>query len=524
MVPPVAAKISPMAVGMAAFAAFGGFLYGYDTGYISGVKEMPAWLEIFGEQQANGSYAISSGTNSLVTSILSAGTFVGALCAYPVGDTLGRRYGIIAYLMLFFIGVACQTAATTIPTFVVGRVFAGLGVGGTSCLVPMYQAECAPKSIRGGLVACYQWMITIGLLIAAIVVNGTKDKASKASYQIPIGLQFIWGAILIIGLAILPESPRYLLMKGRDEQARRSLARVLRNDPDSQQVNEELAEIAANLHHERSVGSTSYLDCFRSGPGRNALRTWTGIGLQALQQLTGINFIFYYGTQFFKNSGITNPFIITIATNVVNVGATVPGIWAVDKLGRRALLLYGAAGMAISQLIVAAVGVAVDADNQAGQKVLIAFVCIFIAHFAATWGPLAWVVTSEIYPTSTRAKQMSMSTASNWLLNFAIGYATPYLVDDVPGSAGLQSNVFWIWGGCCVLCFLFTYFCIPETKGLSLEQVDILYRNSSIRKSNTFRKQILAENIHDDDRDAYNAAPKNTGMAEHKEKAEVDHV
>jgi len=137
-------------------------------------------------------------------------------------------------------------------------------------------------------------------------------------------------------------------MKGRDEQARRSLARVLRNDPDSQQVNEELAEIAANLHHERSVGSTSYIDCFRSGPGRNALRTWTGIGLQALQQLTGINFIFYYGyvtlslsprrvraddvhsyrTQFFKNSGITNPFIITIATNVVNVGATVPGIWA----------------------------------------------------------------------------------------------------------------------------------------------------------------------------------------------------
>jgi len=137
-----------------------------------------------------------------------------ALCAYPVGDTLGRRYGIIAYLMLcsllrsrmfrellltresfetlsVFIGVACQTAATTIPTFVVGRVFAGLGVGGTSCLVPMYQAECAPKSIRGGLVACYQWMITIGLLIAAIVVNGTKDRPTKASYQIPIGLQFI---------------------------------------------------------------------------------------------------------------------------------------------------------------------------------------------------------------------------------------------------------------------------------------------------------------------------------------------
>jgi hypothetical protein len=115
---------------------------------------------------------------------------------------------------------------------------------------------------------------------------------NRAAFQIPIGLQFIWGAILVIGLAILPESPRYLLMKGRDEKARKALSRVLRADPDSAMVNEELAEIAANIHHERSLGNASYIDCFRGGPGRNATRTWTGIGLQALQQLTGINFIF----------------------------------------------------------------------------------------------------------------------------------------------------------------------------------------------------------------------------------------
>ncbi|CEQ42023.1 SPOSA6832_03794, partial [Sporobolomyces salmonicolor] len=513
--------------------------YGYDTGYISGVKEMPYWLTRFGKLQSDGTYTLPSGQNSLITSILSAGTFVGALGAYPAGDALGRRWGIIAYLGLFCIGVALQTGSTEIATFAVGRVFAGLGVGGTSCLVPMYQAECAPKSIRGGIVACYQWMITIGLLIAAIVVNGTQNINSKACYQIPIGLQFIWAAILITGLFLLPESPRYLLMKGRDEQARRALSRILKADPDSQEVNEELAEIAANLHHERAVGATSYLDCFRNGPGRNGLRTWTGIGLQALQQLTGINFIFYYG----QHSGINNPFLITIATNVVNVGMTLPGIYAVDKMGRRNLLLIGAFGMAVAQIIVAGVGDGVSTDNAAGQKVLVAFVCIYIAHFAATWsvtrsfsllpvschltasrsgrGPLAWVVTSEIYPTATRAKQMSMSTASNWLLNFAIGYATPYLVDDAPGSAGLQSNVFWIWGGCCVICFFFVFFTIPETKGLSLEQVDILYRNSSIIKSNAFRKQILAENMHDEDKAAYNE-PKATGDIDQKE--EVSHV
>ncbi|BGP63347.1 hypothetical protein NBRC10512_007497 [Rhodotorula toruloides] len=522
-VPVPTGQIRPLAVAMASFAAFGGFLYGYDTGYIAGVKEMNTWLRIFGDgpPDANGIPTLSSGRDSLVTSILSAGTFFGALGAYPVGDTLGRRFGICAYLILFCIGVACQTGAKNIATFVVGRVFAGLGVGGTSCLVPMYQAECAPKSIRGAIVSGYQWMITIGLLIAAVVVNGTKNRSTAAAYQIPIGLQFIWAFILATGLLVLPESPRWLLLKDKEEKARKALARILSRDPDSQEVNEELAEIAANLHHERSIGQTSWLACFSNGEGKNGQRAWTGIGLQALQQLSGINFIFYYGTTFFRRSGINNPFIITIATNVVNVGATIPGILAVDRVGRRSLLLYGAAAMCVCHFIVAGTGVGVSADNKAGQKVLIAFVCIFIAHFAATWGPFAWVVTSEIYPLSIRGKCMAMSTASNWLWNFGIGYATPYLVDDKPGSAGLGSNVFWIWGGACVLCFIFTFFFIYETKGLALEQVDILYRNSNALHSNKFRKQILDENLHDEDKEAYYAgAQKNpVEKGEHKEDA-----
>lgn len=129
---------------MALFAAFGGYLYGYDTGYISGTKEMPFWLETFGEPNGSGGFTLSTANDSLVTSILSVGTFCGALLAYPFGDILGRRWGVIASCGVFCIGVALQTASTTIPIFALGRVFAGLGVGLTSCLVPMYQSECAP--------------------------------------------------------------------------------------------------------------------------------------------------------------------------------------------------------------------------------------------------------------------------------------------------------------------------------------------------------------------------------------------
>jgi SP family sugar:H+ symporter-like MFS transporter len=247
--------------------------------------------------------------------------------------------------------------------------------------------------------------------------------------------------------------------KGRDEKARHALSRLLSADANSDEVNAEFADILANLEFEKDIGQTSYIDCFRPGPGKNLLRTLTGISLQAWQQLTGelpsrytrvdisliivpsfllsgINFIFYYGTTFFKSAGISDPFLISVATNVVNVGMTIPCILGADKVGRRRLLLIGAAGMCVCEYIVAIVGVTVSTDNLAGQRVLIAFVCIYIAFFASTWGPIAWVVTGEIYPLAIRAKAMSLSTASNWLWNFGIGYATPYLVNDPDPARG----------------------------------------------------------------------------------------
>ncbi|CAF3142971.1 unnamed protein product [Rotaria sp. Silwood2] len=298
-------------------------------------------------------------------------------------------------------------------------------------------------------------------------------------------------------MLFLPESPRYLVMKGHIELAYQSQAKLNWTTTDDQNVDTDIKQIIANVELMSKYSSGSYADCFKMGPQKNLLRTLVGIFLQAWQQLTGINFIFYYGTSFFHSSGIQQPFLITIATNVVNVGMTIPGMLLMDKLGRRKILIIGAAGMLVCEYIIAIIGTIVGQSNEAAQKTLIAFVCIYIAFFASSWGPAAWVVTGELYPLAIRAKCMSLSSASNWLWNFALGYATPYMVDPDKGNMG--SKVFFVWGSTCVGCLLFAIFCIWETKGLSLEQIDYLICNSSPLSSAKVNSALKAGTILEDD-------------------------
>ncbi|KAK6607591.1 hexose transporter protein [Botrytis cinerea] len=447
------------AIVIGCFVAFGGLLFGYDTGTIGGILAMDYWRKEFSTGYVNPNDKIldvSPSQSAAVVSILSAGTFFGALTAAPLADLFGRRLALLLSAgIVFNFGVVLQTASTALPMFIAGRFFAGFGVGLISALIPLYQSETAPKWIRGVIVGCYQLAITIGLLLAAVVDNATQHRNDTGSYRIPIAVQFLWAIILVIGLLFLPETPRYLIKLGK---------------------------------------SSSYLDCFRGGMAK---RLATGCLLQALQQLTGVNFIFYYGTQYFKNSGISNAFVIQMITSAVNVSSTLPGLYGIEKFGRRPLLLWGAVGMCISQLLVAVLGTvttgqnpdgSVFAKNLAGQKASIAFICIYIFFFASTWGPLAWVVCGEIFPLKVRAKALSMSVATNWLLNWAIAYSTPYLVNYGEGNANLQSKIFFIWFACCFVCIAFVYFMIYETKGLTLEQIDELYESNTSAKNSVHWK------------------------------------
>lgn len=463
-----------MGIMVGLFAAIGGILFGYDTGTISGILAMNYVLERFPSGSTPGEpQPFTSNEKSLIVSILSVGTFFGALGAPLLIDSLGRRWTIIiATLIVFNLGIILQTAAVDIPLLCAGRAVAGLGVGLISSVTPTYISETSPKWIRGAIVSSYQWAITIGLLLAACVNQATHSRNDSGSYRIPIAVQFLWSLILGGGMFFLPETPRFYVSKGKEDQAKNSLSRLRKLPTDHPDLIEEYEDMNAAFEFEKSLGGSAWGKLI-SPQNQQRKRLITGVVIQAFQQLTGVNFIFYYGTTFFKDSGIKNEFLISLATNIVHVGMTFVGVLLIDFVGRRKILLGGSIVMASSQLIIAIVGVASNSD--AAQKLLVALSCIFIAGFGATWGPACWAVCGEIYPLITRAKAVSASASSNWIWNWGIAFATPYMVDSGPGNANLGSKVFFIWGGFNVFGGIFTYFMVYETKGLTLEQVDELY-------------------------------------------------
>ncbi|KAL1984924.1 hypothetical protein VTN96DRAFT_8583 [Rasamsonia emersonii] len=478
----VEAPVTAKAYLMCAFAAFGGIYFGYDSGYINGVLAMDYFIERFEHLDKATTpakdFVVPSWQKSLIVSILSAGTFFGALIAGDLADWFGRRTTIITGCMVFAVGVALQTASSAYQLLVAGRLIAGFGVGFVSAIIILYMSEIAPRKVRGAIVSGYQFCITIGLMLASCVDYATENRNDSGSYRIPIGIQLAWALILGVGLFLLPESPRYFVKKGKLDKAAEVLSRVRGQPQDSEYIQQELAEIVANHEYEMQLIPqdgyfSSWLNCFRGSlfkPNSNLRRTILGTSLQMMQQWTGVNFVFYFGTSFFTALGtISNPFLISMITTIVNVCSTPISFWTMEKMGRRPLLIWGALGMVICQFIVAIVGVT-DGQNHQAVSAMISFICIYIFFFASTWGPGAWVVIGEIYPLPIRSRGVALSTASNWLWNCIIAVITPYMVDQDKGNLG--PKVFFIWGSLCALCFLYAYFLVYETKGLTLEQVD----------------------------------------------------
>lgn len=340
-------------------------------------------------------------------------------------------------------------------------------------------------------------------MLAACVIYATEGRTDTGAYRIPIAIQFLWAIILAGGLMALPDSPRYFVKKGNIPAATAALSRLRGQPKDSEYIQVELAEIVANEEYERQlIPSTtwfgSWANCFKGSlwSGNSNLRkTILGTSLQMMQQWTGVNFIFYYSTPFLKSTGaFTNTFLISMIFTIINVCSTPISFYTVEKWGRRTILLYGALGMLICQFLVAIIGVTVGfnhtttdaagesiANNISAVNAQVAFIAIFIFFFASTWGPGAWIVIGEIFPLPIRSRGVGLSTASNWLWNTIIAVITPYMVGTNKGN--MKSSVFFVWGGLCTCALVYTYFLVPETKGLSLEQVDKMMEETTPRTS-----------------------------------------
>jgi SP family sugar:H+ symporter-like MFS transporter len=354
-----------------------------------------------------------------------------------------------------------------------GRFVAGLGIGALSTVVPMYQSESIPKRIRGVAVSSYQLFITLGIWTAYMVNYGTeKDYRNSAQWRIPNGLSILWALLLGTAMLYLPESPRYSYRRGYLKDARITMAKLNSIEPHSAFVDGEIAEIQEKLEAEERGGSHPWYGIF-TGP-RMLYRTLLGMALQGGQQLTGANYFFYYGTTIFSATGLSNSYVTSIVLGTVNVVATIAGLWIVDKVGRRKAMMAGAAWMAVCLLIYSFVGhyqldhINPSSTPQAGN-VMVVFTCLFIAAFAATWGPLVWAIVGELYPARYRAICMALATATNWMFNFLISFFSTLITDRIDYFYGL------VFASSLVVLFFIVFFFMIETKDRSLEEIDTMY-------------------------------------------------
>lgn len=379
--------------------------------------------------------------------------------------------------------MAIQTGTTySLVQLVIGRYIAGLGVGSLSAIVPLYNGETAPKAIRGTILVIYQVQIISGIFLSYLFELGSHTINNSASWRLPIGLQMVWGIILLSGMFFLPESPRHLLGTGRGDEARKVVAELNGVPEDDLLVIEIVEELDFAIRAENEGGKATWLECFST---RNALwrRTINGMMLQFIQQLNGQNFYYYYGDTFFQSAGAgLSPYIIQTVLGAVSVVGTLPALYFIETWGRRKSLLLGASTQAVCALIVAVVGhttlaptgtptSALTARNRAGGDVVITFAVFQVFIFGTTWGPTPWVYLGESFPLRVRPKSIALGSATNWFWNFMLSFFSPRIVDRI------GPMIMLVFFGMLVFGYIYVYFAIPETKGLTLEEVDELYRS-----------------------------------------------
>lgn len=439
-------------LGMTALvAALGGFLFGYDTGIISGALEF-----------IQHSFVMDTFTQELVVSSVVLGALLGAISSGRLADYYGSRHLLIYMALAFIVGTLISTFAFSITTIIIGRLLIGVAIGITSYLSPLFISEMAPARARGKLVLLNGVMITSGEAIAFLVDYAL---VPTESWRLMFATGLIPAILLFIGMLTLPSTPRWMILKGKHQTAREILGKIRHRD----EIDSEYHDI---LHH-ANLKKSHWRDLF-SQTLRPALLI--GLGLGILQQFVGINTVMYYGPTIFKSAGFNSAsasILVTFSMGVVNTLMSIVAVMIVDIIGRRRMLIGGMLLSAIS-LCVVSLSFYYQSQSSLTAWITMAAMVLYTAGYSLSVGSLFWLIISEIYPLNIRGLAMSVVTAVQWAANFVVAISFLSIIN----SFGPVST-FMLYGSMCVISVIFTYFLVPETRGVSLEQIEKNLRNGT---------------------------------------------
>jgi SP family galactose:H+ symporter-like MFS transporter len=455
MLPPPAAKARFVVYFVGVTAALAGLLFGLDVGVISGAQQ-------FIQKE----FQIPDWTLETIVSALLWGAVFGTLISGFLSSSLGRRKTILISALAFMGGSLLCSYAHDADQLIGARLILGMAVGVASFTAPLYLSEISPQKVRGSMISMYQLMITIGIVIAFLsdawlASYATLGGVTGGHWRVMLGIIALPATIMFVGVLFLPESPRWLFLKGRRDDAVGVLKRLeLAED----EIAAEVREIEESLHVRQS-GLHLFL---RNSNFRRAI--FLGMGLQTIQQLTGINVVMYYAPHIFKIAGFTSTVEQmggTVIVGMTNVLATFIAIALVDRLGRKPIMYAGFIVMGLAML---SVGYFFKSDLEThpglGYPAIFALL-MFIVGFAMSAGPIIWILCSEIYPNSGRDFGVTFSTSTNWVVNAIVGQTFLTLLSTLGNG-----NTFLMYGGLNVLFIVFFLLYVPETKGVSLEKIE----------------------------------------------------
>ncbi|KAI1054499.1 hypothetical protein LB506_010703 [Fusarium annulatum] len=498
---------SPYVLGAATLASLGGFSFGYDQGVISIILTMRQFHDQFPETApGHPRYGFNVG---FMTGMLELGAFVGCLFLPYLADRISRKWAMTVATVFFTVGAIIQTAAHNYGTLVAGRAIGGIGVGTLAMGAPLYISEISPPNLRGSLLVLEALSIVIGAIISYWITYGTKDMASEWSFRLPFLLQMPPALLVGLGIHFFPYSPRWLVMRQRDNDSLHALAQLRRVPATDNRVQAEWKGILTEVRFQQEILSQEHPndngiilelkqwgDLFRP---RCLKRTAVALGIPFFQQFSGINAFVYYAPTFFKALGQDDNMALILSgmVNICQLAAGIPTFLYLDKMGRRKLAIFGGAAMAVPHLIMSGVVGKFDGKWEASPGMGwfgVTLIYIYVLCYACSYGPLAWTLPAEVFPSSRRAKGVGAATAMVWLANFIIGVVVPEMIIKIGWGTYLFFGIF------CSLASVFSFFLVPETANKSLEQISELFGDHAVADEEAvyerIRHQVWASHVH----------------------------